>query len=59
MRLNDNAAIVTAKELTIVAMQNNMIKAEASADQTAKNVTDFFFATTNALTGQCENSNKA
>lgn len=56
MYLNDNAAFALAKELTIVAMQNNMIKAVSDSDTTAKNVTDFYFTAFNALTG---NTNKA
>lgn len=57
MYLNDNAAIATAKELTITAMENNMIKVGNTSELTAKNVTDFFFATKNALTGK--NTDKA
>lgn len=54
MYLNHNAAIATAKELTIIAMQNNMIKVGNTSALTAENVTDFFFATLNALTGKEE-----
>ena len=59
MKLNDSNALVVAKELTIVAMQNNMIRNGTTAELTAKNVTDFFFATANALSGQDNKTDKA
>ena len=49
MQLNKSNAFAVAKELTIVAMQNNMIKVGASSTITAKNVSDFLFETFNAL----------
>ena len=59
MHVNENSALVAAKELTIVAMQNNMINLGDTAELTAKNVTDFFFATANALAGKEEKADKS
>lgn len=59
MILNENSALAVAKELTIVAMQNNMIKAVADSTITAKNVTDFYFTTFNALTGNTDKTEKS
>ncbi|WP_312047495.1 hypothetical protein [Anaerotignum sp.] len=40
--LNNEAALKFAKELTIVAMENSLIKKDDSPEQSAKNVFDFF-----------------
>lgn len=47
--MSNNSALVTAKELTIVAMQNGLISKSPSSTSTARNVTDFFIATYNVL----------
>ena len=47
--MSNNSALVTAKELTIVAMQNGLISKSPSSTATARNVTDFFIATYNVL----------
>lgn len=47
--MNNNSALITAKELTMVAMQSGMIAKSTSPTGTAKNVTDFFTATYQVL----------
>lgn len=49
MNLNSNYAFITAKELTIVAMQNHLIASSQSPSIAAKNVMDFFNTTYDSL----------
>jgi len=41
-KLNDEATMLIAKELTIIAMQNNLVRIETDTKASATNVTDFY-----------------
>jgi hypothetical protein len=41
--LNNEAALKIAKDLTVIAMENSLIKSGDSPDKAAQNVYDFYY----------------